>query len=367
MSKLRGKIKNKAIEFWTFVLVIAMALYNFNVIGFEGELGKSVVTFSGGKVVDFFLILGGFYLVSSYKRLKKDKVKKISTWHYLRTNMVDLYPSIIGGVLIAFITRNYVAGTALIDIPKLFVGSIFELFGFAHFGVVPYVSAGNTAHLTNLITSGEISIIWNEPALYISATVLGGLFLFYLVSHHEDMFKSVACPLMIIVGFEILSTIDINKYFIIATLIRTIAGMAIGSLLYYFVEYFRKRKSNKYIKILLTLVYAILVIYFICSTVYGIEWSAFMNIAFIVPFMFVVLLEEDYFAALLNTKFSMYLGNLALYIFTSHIAFVYLIPYLLPDMSFMNMSLIYLIVCLIWGNIMYVFDACVITPLFREK
>ncbi len=373
MSKLHDSIKVSAVEFWEFIFVIAFALFNFNLIAWGINMGQEMNIFTGGKVLDYFIILTGVYLVSTYEKLKEKKTKDISTFKYVREQLVNYYPTILLGVLLVFVVRVAIGNPGIVRIPTLVVNSLMELLGLSQFGLVGYSLIPSTEALNVAMSSGSINVLWNEPLSYLSAMIIGGMILFYVLSKNEELFKTIVCPLVILIGYSTLGLID--SYISVApsifnlssSLVRCFAGLALGSLLFYVVKYFKSKKYNKYNRLLLTLINLLFIVYFVWSFIYGNDWNELLNILFIMPFMFINLLGEDYISHLLDSRFSVYLGQISLYMFASHIAFVYLVPHLFPSLTFGTMSLVFLLFCFIWANIMYVFDANVITPLFRTK
>ncbi len=373
MSKLHESIKVSAVEFWEFIFAMVFALLSFNTIAWGINKGVNETLFSGGKVMEYFIILTGVYLVATYEKLKNKKTKKISTWKYVKENLVNYYPAILSGVLIVFIVRNVINATSIIRIPRLLVGSLLELFGLSQTGILTYgLFPGNQA-LADAIANGGINILWNEPLTYLSAMIIAGAFLFYALSHNEELYKNIICPLAVIFGYGTLSimgeysSINFTSFGISVILIRSLAGLALGSLIYYFASHLKEKHYPLFSKSFLTIINLLFIIYFIWSFIFGIEWGDAVNMIFIVPFIVINLLGEDYISENLDNYFSIYLGQIALYIFSSHIAFVYLIPHLLPTLSFANSTIIYMLVCFVWANFMYLFDSFVVSPLFRRK
>lgn len=373
MSKLHESIKVSAVEFWEFIFAMGFALLSFNTIAWGMNKGMNETLFSGGKVMEYFIIVTGVYLVATYEKLKVKKTKKISTWKYVKENLVNYYPAILAGVLLVFIVRNSITGTPLIRIPRLLVGSMLELFGLSQTGILTYELLPGNQALADAIANGGINILWNEPLSYLSAMIIAGSFLFYALSHNEELYKNVICPLVIIVGYGTLSimgeysSINLTSFGVSAILIRSLAGLALGSLIYYFALHLKQNHYPIFSKSFLTIINLLFIIYFIWSFIFGIEWSGTVNMIFIIPFIIINLVGEDYISKNLDNHFSIYLGQIALYIFSSHIAFVYLVPHLFPTLNFTNSIVIYMLVCFVWANFMYLFDSFVVTPLFRRK
>lgn len=373
MSKLHESIKVSAVEFWEFIFAMGFALMNFNVIAWGINKGVNETLFSGGKVMEYFIILTGVYLVATYEKLKSKKTKKISTWKYVKENLVNYFPAIITGVFIVFIVRNVINETSIIRIPRLLVGSLLELFGLSQTGILSYGIFPSNQALSEAVANGGINILWNEPLTYLSAMIIAGLFLFYALSHNEELYRNIICPLVIIVGYGTLSilgeysSIKLTGFGVSSILIRSAAGLALGSLVYYLAVHLKQSKYHYFSKSFLTIINLLFIIFFLWSFIFGIEWNEAVNMIFIVPFIVINLLGEDYISSNLHNHFSIYLGQIALYIFSSHIAFVYLVPYILPNLSFTNSIVIYMLICFIWANFMYLFDSFVITPLFRRK
>lgn len=362
--------KRSNLELWKFLFVIAYIAYNFYLLNHANHPEINSMLFSGGKVLEFFFIIAGFSLMSFCVKNSKNDV---STWEYLKGLISRYYPALLGGVFLAFVVRNFVIDTSLVRIPSLLVGAIFELLGLSQLGIASYSGFSSNSMLQEYIVNGGITPIWNEPLCYLSAFFIVSLIFYYIISKNRNLYENIIAPLVIVIGYSAMgmmsefSLYSTGIFGIPNAIIRVAAGMALGSLIYRFIDYLKSKEIDRKEKIGLTVLYFVFAIYFIVTTIIGIEWNEFINLVFIVPFVIILLLNRDGVSSILKSRFFSYLGSLALYVFACHIAFCYLIPFLFPDRTYQFQFLIFLIITLIWGNIMLIFDKFVITPLFRER
>lgn len=379
-AKSTVKKKNNAVEFWRFIFTIAVAFGHFNSFAWAGKISSEDFIMSGGRILGLFLFLSGYFMMLSYQRKKaKGLTEGVSpakqAWAYTGKRWLGLYPALLGGVTFAFIVRNWIAGTPLSKIPTLLAGSMFEFLGLFQLGVVGYNEQKTTEQLVQFINEGGVSPLWNGPLWYISAILIVSVVIYYVLVKNEDFFIAFFCPIVIIGSYGY-ARLNQGADFLRTTtgwlgipnnLLRVAAGMCIGCLMYFVVDYFKKKTFSKAMTATFTILNALLIVFFVYTIWNGIAWSEFANNAFIIPFTIILLVQKDLLSKLFDNKLSAYLGKLSLYFYCCHIVFVFLLPFLFPEMSYGTMAIVFVIACFIWSNIMMLFDDYVVTPLVRNR
>ena len=362
--------KISTIELWRFIFVLAIALGHLNTFIWQGK-GESLF-FTGGRVLAFFMFLSGYFLMAHYKKQKnKDASPAKQAWQYTGKRFKALYPILFIGVLLAFIVRNAINGTRITQIFGVFMDSIWEFLGISQIGAVGLLELKSMTFDISLGTSQ----LWNGPLWYISALIIAGLILYYVVSKSEDFFAGFFAPVFIILTYASVGLTDagwdrtvLNAIGFPNGLARVMAGMCLGMLMYYIVEYLRKKKFSE----LMTMTFSILhigIAIFLLYTIYvGITWSEFTNGIILYVFCIILLTNKDYISVLYNkSSICNFLGRLSLYYYVLHIVFVFLIAYLFPELSYSSSIIFNILFTTGAAFILMCFDNYVITPLFRKE
>ncbi len=362
--------KISTIELWRFILVLAIALGHLNTFIWQGK-GESLF-FTGGRVLAFFMFLSGYFLMAHYKKQKnKDASPAKQAWQYTGKRFKALYPILFIGVLLAFIVRNAINGTRITQIFGVFMDSIWEFLGISQIGAVGLLELKSMTFDISLGTSQ----LWNGPLWYISALIIAGLILYYVVSKSEDFFAGFFAPVFIILTYASVGLTDagwdrtvLNAIGFPNGLARVMAGMCLGMLMYYIVEYLRKKKFSE----LMTMTFSILhigIAIFLLYTIYvGITWSEFTNGIILYVFCIILLTNKDYISVLYNkSSICNFLGRLSLYYYALHIIFVFLIAYLFPELSYSSSIIFNILFTTGAAFILMCFDNYVITSLFRKE
>ena len=362
--------KISTIELWRFILTLAIALGHLNTFIWQGK-GETLF-FTGGRVLAFFMFLSGYFLMAHYKKQKnKDASPAKQAWQYTGKRFKALYPILFIGVLLAFIVRNAINGTRITQIFGIFMDSIWEFLGISQIGAVGLLELKSMTFDISLGTSQ----LWNGPLWYISALIIAGLILYYVVSKSEDFFAGFFAPVFIILTYASVGLTDagwdrtvLNAIGFPTGLARVMAGMCLGMLMYYIVEYLRKKKFSE----LMTLTFSILhigIAIFLLYTIYvGITWSEFTNGIILYVFCIVLLTNKDYISVLYNKSIICnFLGRLSLYYYALHIIFVFLIAYLFPELSYSSSIIFNILFTTGAAFILMCFDNYVITSLFRKE
>lgn len=363
--------KISTIELWRFILTVAIALGHLNTFIWR-ESGEDLI-FTGGRVLAFFLFLSGYFLMAHYQKHKKEDSAKPAkaAWKYTGGRFKALYPTIFMGVLFAFIVRNAISGTKITEIFGVFMDSIWEFLGISQIGAVGLLE------LKTVIIEpvAGVSQLWNGPLWYISALIIAGLFLYYIVSKSEDFFTGLFAPLFVVITYASVGLTEIgwdrtsvNAIGFPNGLARVMAGMCIGMLIYYVVDYLRKKKFSEGLKLIFSVLHIGIAIFLIYTIYAGISWSEFTNGIIILLFTIILLTNKDYISVLYdNSSVCNFLGRLSLYYYASHIVIVFLIAHIFPEMSYHASIVFNILFTLCCAYIMMCIDDYIVTPLFRRE
>lgn len=367
--KQSGKIST--IELWRFILTIGIALGHLN--SFIWSNTNETLIFTGGRVLSFFLFLSGYFLMAHYQKHKKTDSEKPakSAWKYTGERFKALYPTIFMGVLFAFIVRNAISGTKITEIFGVFMDSIWEFLGISQIGAVGLLE------LKSVVVDpvAGVSQLWNGPLWYISALIIAGLFLYYIVSKSEDFFTGLFAPLFIVLTYASVGLTEIgwsktslNAIGFPNNLARVMAGMCIGMLIYYVVEYLRKKKFSEAMTLTFSVLHIGIVIFLLYTLYAGITWSEFTNGIIILLFTIILLTNKDYISVLYNKSgVCNFLGRLSLYYYATHIAIVFLVAHIFPEMSYHASIVFNILITLCCAYIMMCIDDYIVTPIFRKN
>ena len=366
--------KITTIELWRFILTVAIALGHVNTFVWR-ETGENLI-FTGGRVLAFFMFLSGYFLMAHYKKIKasskvKDESPAKQAWKYAGGRFKALYPALFIGVLLAFIVRNAINGTKITQIFGVFIDSIWEFLGISQIGAVGLLELKTISFDTTL----GVSQLWNGPLWYISALIIASLILYYIVSKSEDFFTGFFAPVFVILTYASVGLTDIgwdrtmvNAIGFPNGLARVMAGMCLGMLMYYVVEYFRKKKFSEVMTMAFSLLHIGIAVFLLYTIYAGITWSEFTNGIVLFVFCVVLLTNKDYISVLYDkSNVCAFLGRLSLYYYAIHIVFVFLLAYLFPEMGY-HASIIFNILFTTCASfIVMCIDDYVITPIFRKE
>lgn len=340
--------KISSIEFWRFIFCVALAIGSLNtIIWAKGDVN---LMFNGYHFGAFFFFLAGYFLMNHYQKNKNNHHEAaVNAWHYTQKRIKALYPLLLGSVALTFIVRNVILETSSTDIFKVAMNSLWEFLGLGALGV------------TNL---------WNAPLGYVSAILIAGFIIYYVINKSEDIFKILAVVLAIIVYSYGIANGWNNAATILGIplmLMRVMAGMSIGALLYYPVSNLQKKKLTENVTMVLSVAHIALAMFILYIWFHGTSINELTVGLLILLFVFILLVNKDYISVLYNdSAFLNDLGHLSVYYFASHLAFVYLIPYLFPEMSYQASIVFNILFTLCWAYIIMYIDDYLIKPIFKE-
>ena len=249
--------------------------------------------------------------------------------------------------------------------------SIWEFLGISQIGAVGLLE------LKTVVVEpvAGVSQLWNGPLWYISALIIAGLFLYYIVSKSEDFFTGLFAPLFVVLTYASVGLTDIgwdrtsvNAIGFPNGLARVMAGMCIGMLIYYVVDYLRKKKFSEGMKLTFSVLHIGIAIFLIYTIYAGISWSEFTNGIIVLLFTIILLTNKDYISVLYNnSSVCNFLGRLSLYYYATHIVIVFLLAHIFPEMSYHASIVFNILFTLCCAYIMMCIDDYIVTPLFRKE
>ena len=397
------KVKNNAVEFWRIIFTIGVTFFHFNLFSRVRCLGPKragICDFilQGGWVLGYFLFLTGYFMMASYMRkdarglIDHDNAYK-PAWDYFWSRVKGLMPAFFVGTLFVFIIRNIAVGTPITMYPVLFFRSIFEFLGFYQIGMLGYHDVTSNADLSAMLFGaegeaawpsgfraglvGSNTPLWNGPGWYISAIIVVAVILYWVLCKKKDFFLGVFCPAVIILGYgfyglvagESWTGMDANVLGMPVRVLRVMAGLCMGCLMYFVVEWLKEKQVSQKHKVfwnVFSIVLTVFILYFMWT---GTQWNEMQNNAILLPLTAVILVGDDVISKFLSGplgKFSAFVGKLSLYWYISHWGWVFALPAFFLEMGYLPMAGLYVACSFVTAFIlMLICDKC-INPLINK-
>ncbi len=351
MKKETSK-RNVAIEFWRFIIAIAIVGFHIGWIiarTCNGKNGYYMETsnwfFGSSEVLLIFTVTAGYFLVRHHKKLSKDKkyMERSATsraFEYTWARIKALIPVLIIGYILGVIicTKFYYPDYGFQETCVMLFNSIWEFLGFHAVGLRS--------------ASGEFFNL-NGPLWFISAIIIVGYFLYWGLAKNEDVMSGLIAPFGAIffagwwsfsgtraaqtgwstLGEQIASTNGMGGSATSDTamlgfnngLVFVVIGMLIGMMLYYLIEKAKEHKFTSKGRIALTVLNIIasgLLIWYVIyqPTYFKLErWPVALLCIIVITLS---LINEDGLTRILNNKLTSglfsYLGSISLYIYMLH-------------------------------------------------
>ena len=351
--KPKKKERNVAIELWRFL--IAISIIGFHV-GFiiartcDGSNGYFMIPeakwfFGSSEVLLIFTLTAGYFMVAHHEKRENDKEYKEKSasrraWEYTWTRVKALIPVLVIGYFLGviFCTKFYYPDYNLQQTLTMVVNSAWEFLGF---------------HAVGLRSTGNEFFNLNGPLWFISAIIIVGYFLYWLLCKNKDLLVGLIAPFGFIFftgwwcftgtrasqtawstfGLQTTSTNGMGGAATDTTatlgfnngLIFVLIGLLGGILIYYLVKAIKEHKFTLFGKFGLT------VLNLICSGLllwYTIYQPTYFNLErwtvalLIIAVISLSLLNKDLLTKILNNKFTNkifgYLGSISLQIYMLH-------------------------------------------------
>lgn len=373
LVKKPKKERNVAIEIWRFLIAIAIIGFHVGFIiarSCDGTNGYFMTPeakwfFGSSEVLLIFTLTAGYFMVAHHEKREKDKeyMEKSASkraWEYTWTRIKALIPVLVLGYILGVIicTEFYYPDYNLQQTLTMIVNSAWEFLGF---------------HSAGLRSVGNEFFNLNGPLWFISAIIIVGYFLYWLLCKYKDLLVGFIAPFGFIFftgwwcftgtrasqtawstfGLQTTSTNGMGGAATDATatlgfnngLIFVLIGLLGGILIYYLVKALKQHKFSSLGKAGLTVLNiacsGLLLWYTIYQpTYFNLErWTVALLIIVVITLS---LLNKDGITKLLNNKATHklfgYLGSISLQIYMLHYPIAILV---LRTLGTNNISTVY--------------------------
>lgn len=373
LVKKPKKERNVAIEIWRFLIAIAIIGFHVGFIiarSCDGTNGYFMTPeakwfFGSSEVLLIFTLTAGYFMVAHHEKREKDKeyMEKSASkraWEYTWTRIKALIPVLVLGYILGVIicTEFYYPDYNLQQTLTMIVNSAWEFLGF---------------HSAGLRSVGNEFFNLNGPLWFISAIIIVGYFLYWLLCKYKDLLIGFIAPFGFIFftgwwcftgtrasqtawstfGLQTTSTNGMGGAATDATatlgfnngLIFVLIGLLGGILIYYLVKALKQHKFSSLGKAGLTVLNiacsGLLLWYTIYQpTYFNLErWTVALLIIVVITLS---LLNKDGITKLLNNKVTHklfgYLGSISLQIYMLHYPIAILV---LRTLGTNNISTVY--------------------------
>ncbi len=203
---------NNSIPFWRLVFTLLIALFHFLRL-YEIDTGWYVG-------VEFFFITSGFLLMYTCERNAARNMPD-SPWTYTKRRIARLYPLYLFCFAINFLFYSRVLYPTVGAKLKALLASIYEAVGIQMVGL-------------------DQTVFFNNVAWYVSALLITGYFIYYMVLHHRRFYIQFICPLSVLLIYSFYYRLyngmemwgNTNGFWQHDALLRALAGMNLGILSY---------------------------------------------------------------------------------------------------------------------------------------
>ncbi len=347
-----AKEKNVAIEFWRFLIAIAIIGFHTGWIiarSCNGKNGFYMETsnwfFGSSEVLLIFTLTAGYFMVSHFKKRSQDKKyleRSASsraceyTWSRIKGLMPVLIIGYVLGVIIS--TKFFYPDYSFQQVCSMIINSAWEFLGF---------------HSVGLRSAGGEFFNLNGTLWFISAIIIVGYFLYWGLCKNEDFMAGIIAPFIFVflsgwwaftgtraaqtawstLGLQTASTNGMGGSATDATafigfnngLLYVMLGMLGGMLLYYLIQKIKDHEFTYFGETLLTILNLVSAILLIWYTVYQPTWFNLDRWTVALLCILVIglsLLNKDALTKALNNKVTNKLleclGSLSLYIYMLH-------------------------------------------------
>lgn len=239
-------VKNNSIPFWRLIFTLLIAVFHFLRL-----YGMNTGWYIG---VEFFFITSGFLLIYTCEKNQSKNVPD-SPWTYTKRRICRLYPMYLFCFIINFGFYSTVLYPTTGMKLQALLTSIYEVIGIQMIGL-------------------DQTIFFNNVAWYVSALLITGYFIYYMVLNHKKFYIQVICPLSVLFiysfyyreysGLEMWGT---TKGFLQHdALLRAFAGMNLGILSYQLCNKIKKLNLSKLGEIALDIAEIVLFTFIIIYT-----------------------------------------------------------------------------------------------------
>lgn len=320
--------KNADIELMRFLMITAVAVLHFG----EDYTGISRTLRGGYLGVDYFFLIGGFFLAAHVKK-EQEMGMAHDTAEYMRGRLKRLYAPYISSILVLVGIRFIENGCSFRWLAQHFYATKWQ-YVFLHF--------------LGAATEFEMRSIW-----YLSVYVFLMYVVYFFLTYNEKFYVGI-CPaaaILILVhiyaSYGSLSMQGVYEGWLSGGVLRGFAEMSAG--VYLYVQNYAgggkncQGKELRLVKLAVSVLKGIVLfsIFYLMHT-YGFDENDFFILFLFVLYIRLALLDECRYGSGMVEKMILWLGSLNYWMFLLHLPVSYVIVKLLPGKEYRWMLLLYL-------------------------
>lgn len=333
-------VKNNSITFWRLAFTVLVALFHFLRL-YDLNTGWYIS-------VEFFFITSGFLLINTCDKKRNKAGISDSPWIYTKKRIARLYPMYLFCFILNFVIYSRILYPSVTSKMQELLESIYELIGIQMVGL-------------------NQDIYFNNVAWYVSALLIAGYFIYYMVLNHRKFYIQFVCPISVILIYSFYYRIytgmemwgDSIGFWQHDALLRALAGMNMGIMSY--------QLCNKIKDIRLTAVSEyILDAAEIFSFLFIIIYTAIVhntdNDYAIVIFMAVAValaFGHRRFNSVFNNKLINYLSGLTYAMYLNHAILISVFKRFAPELNALTIAAFFAILLIMSVVSQFIVDKCV--------
>lgn len=292
---------NYTIQFWRWFFTLVICMLHFEPQYFEGE---QPIFKCGYLAVEFFFILSGFFLMRHVERSEE------SAFQYSVSRVKSLYPTLVFSWILLIANLAIIRKYSLIEILK-------EI----------------KLHIWEYLLMNATGVTWdilNGVTWYISALIIVGYFVYWLVKWNKKIFLGLIAPFAILLIYQYYiglgNGLDYHLAYarlFMGSLNRAMGGLSIGCLTYEACKRVSKRKLTIWGKFCVNIFEMLVIVGLFDIMFYGEKNSN--NLLVLIGFPVLIIIEWNGWTLLskiLNKKVFNILGKASLVIYTNQVLLI---------------------------------------------
>ena len=307
--------RNGVIELYRFIFALMIVFHHARYLG--GGTDTPLFGNIGYIGVEFFFLVSGYLLAKSALKPPGETPLGCETGKFIYKKITSILPFYLLAVIASLVSEFFVEQRATTD--KL--SGVFDVIFLGMSGIKTYP---------------VVNASWYLSAMFISMVIL-----YPLARKFRDKFIYILAPILCIVIFGYLSRNfgNLNQYnnnftIVYTGLIRAIAEISLGAIIYEIVEWLKLKQFTVLSKVLCSLLNITLLIFILYSSTV-VESSNF-DFVILLAIAVVVCLTFAKIGIIANlrifeTKFFSFLGKLSLVVYLNHMWVKSLIVYFVPE------------------------------------
>lgn len=296
--------RQNSIDFIKIFFAIVVVLFHFETFFIAGYLA-----------VEGFFMISGFLMIRSINknseeiRTSKDSTARFVFHKYSAIFLPLLFSAIFGFIIYEIFIFKKPVNLLLRSIPRL----LYEVFPLQVAGMDAYYSTG---------------VSWYLSSLFLSIAILHSF-----AKRDPEKFAYTACPVIALLGYSLICVnckmLDVASIWLFGNIINTglirgLAGISLGCILYYLVEReSKKQEPTKQARIFYTFITIACIaafIYFTTTPGVARTTSDFICLAPLFLLLYIELSGKSLFKYITNYKWTHVLSTASLYIYMNHFA-----------------------------------------------